>query len=124
MANAEDVVDYGCVTLLLTDSTIGALEVQSKSGEWINADPIPGNFVVNIGDMIEQWTNGEWKSTLHRVVHKGSQYRVSVPFFFEPNFAAKVKPLRTCVERTGGKPLFEEIMYGDHLVGKIKSNFY
>jgi isopenicillin N synthase-like dioxygenase len=112
------------VTLLLADSTTGALQVQTKSGQWINADPIPGAFVVNIGDMIERWTNGEWKSTLHRVIHKGSAYRVSVPFFFEPNFDAIVKPLKVCLDRTGGEPLYEEVMYGDHLIHKIKGNFY
>jgi isopenicillin N synthase-like dioxygenase len=108
---------------LLADDTKGALQVRTKAGEWINADPIPGAFVVNIGDMMERWTNGEWKSTLHRVIHKGSEYRVSVPFFFEPNFDAVVRPLKACVERTG-KTLYDEVIYGDHLVGKIKGNFY
>jgi isopenicillin N synthase-like dioxygenase len=46
--------DYGCVTFLLQDSTKGALQVKSTVGEWINADPIPGTFVVNIGDMMER----------------------------------------------------------------------
>ncbi|MBE7181317.1 MAG: hypothetical protein INR71_08935, partial [Terriglobus roseus] len=52
--------DYGCLTLLLADSTPDALQVQTKAGEWISADPLPGAFVVNIGDMIERWTNGLW----------------------------------------------------------------
>jgi isopenicillin N synthase-like dioxygenase len=116
--------DYGCVTLLLADETKGALQVRMKNGEWINADPIPGAFVVNIGDMVERWTNGEWKSTLHRVIHRGSDYRVSVPFFFEPNFDAIIRPLDICIRRTGGKAIFDEVKYGDHLVGKIKGNFY
>jgi isopenicillin N synthase-like dioxygenase len=87
--------DYGCVTLLLTDRTKGALKVNpltasgERSGEWINADPMPGAFVVNIGDMMERWTNGLWKSTTHKVVHRGDGFRVSVPFFMEPDFGAK-----------------------------------
>ncbi len=80
--------DYGCVTFLLQDSTKGALQVKSTSGDWINADPIRGAFVVNIGDMMERWTNGLWKSTVHRVVHRGEDFRVSVPFFYEPDFNA------------------------------------
>lgn len=116
--------DYGCVTLLLADPTPGALQVQSKSGSWINADPLPGAIVVNIGDMMERWTNGLWKSTNHRVVHKASNYRVSVPFFFEPNFDAKVAPLKECIDRTGGVRKYEEVMYGDWLEGKIRGNFY
>lgn len=116
-------LDYGCVTLLLADSTKGALQVQLKDGSWIYADPIPGTFVVNIGDMIERWTNGEWKSTNHRVIHRGSNYRTSVPFFFEPNFDAEIKPLQKCIERTGGHPLFQPIVYGDHLTSKVTANF-
>ena len=93
-ANLDDGVscgehtDYGCVTLLLTDSVKGALQVKTTSNAWIDADPVPGAFVVNIGDMMERWTNGLWKSTTHRVVHRGDAFRVSVPFFYEPDFEA------------------------------------
>jgi isopenicillin N synthase-like dioxygenase len=116
--------DYGCVTLLLSDSTPGALQVQLKDGTWINANPIPGYFVVNIGDMMERWTNGLWKSTKHRVIHRGDKTRISVPFFFEPNFDAVVKPLAKCVEETGGMPIHEGSTYGEHLLTKVFSNFY
>jgi isopenicillin N synthase-like dioxygenase len=80
--------DYGCVTFLLQDSTKGALQIRSSTGEWINADPIPDAFVVNIGDMMEHWTNGLWPSTVHRVIHRGENFRVSIPFFYEPDFNA------------------------------------
>ncbi|CAN9084555.1 unnamed protein product [Alternaria alternata] len=116
--------DYGCVTLLLTDPTPGALQVQLKDGTWLNADPIPGAFVVNIGDMIERWTNGLWKSTMHRVIHRGQQYRISVPFFYEPNFDAVVRPLEKCVEESGKKLIHQGSTYGEHLLTKVFSNFY
>jgi isopenicillin N synthase-like dioxygenase len=124
--------DYGCVTLLLTDPTPGALQVQLKDGSWLPADPIPGAFVVNIGDMIERWTNGIWKSTMHRVIHRGDGGvngvegggRVSVPFFFEPNFDAMVKPLESCVKRSERPRMHEGSTYGEHLLTKVFSNFY
>ncbi|KAJ4989760.1 2og-fe oxygenase [Stagonosporopsis vannaccii] len=117
--------DYGCVTLLLTDPTPGALQVQLKNGTWLPADPLPGAFVVNIGDMIERWTNGIWKSTLHRVIHRGgSAGRISVPFFFEPNFDALVKPLESCVRRSGTARMHAGSTYGEHLLTKVFSNFY
>jgi isopenicillin N synthase-like dioxygenase len=116
--------DYGCVTLLLADETKGALQVQAKNGDWIVADPMPGAFVVNIGDMMELWTNGLWKSTLHRVIHRASSYRISVPFFFEPNWEADIRPLKKCVEQTGGQELYPAVKYGDHLKAKVESNFY
>ena len=82
--------DYGCVTLLLTDPTKDALQVRPRddSNAWINVNPVPGAFVVNIGDMMERWTNGLWRSTPHRVIHRGDNFRVSVPFFYEPDFDA------------------------------------
>ncbi|KAI9771390.1 MAG: hypothetical protein M1839_002813 [Geoglossum umbratile] len=118
--------DYGCTTFLLADPDVkGALQVLSRDGStWINADPVPGAFVVNIGDMMERWTNGLWPSTRHRVIHRGDGYRVSVPFFYEPDFNARIKPLPNAVELTGGVERFDELMYGDHLLGKIAGNFY
>lgn len=124
--------DYGCVTLLLADPTPGALQVQLKDGTWLPADPIPGAFVVNIGDMIERWTNGLWKSTMHRVIHRGDGGvygpggggRVSVPFFFEPNFDATVKPLQKCVKQSGAPSMHEGSTYGEHLLTKVFNNFY
>jgi len=75
-------------------STALTLEEEGEEqGIWINADPLPGCVVCNIGEMWETWTNGLYKATLHRVVHRGSNYRVSIPFFFEPNFNARVGPL-------------------------------
>lgn len=59
--------DYGCWTFLLADDTKGALKVLSKGGEsWIDANPIEGAYVVNVGDMLMNWTNGLFKSTVHK----------------------------------------------------------
>jgi isopenicillin N synthase-like dioxygenase len=80
--------DYGCYTLLHADATTGALQVfldsptgdseeNGRRGTWINADPVLNAFVVNIGEMWEVWTNGVYKATLHRVIHKGRNFRVS-----------------------------------------------
>jgi isopenicillin N synthase-like dioxygenase len=74
--------DYGCLTILNTDDTRDALQVLSKEGEWITVNPIPGAFVINIGDMVNNWTNDLYSATLHRVIHKNTNYRISVPFFY------------------------------------------
>ncbi|MCJ1316410.1 hypothetical protein MMC15_001731 [Xylographa vitiligo] len=117
--------DYGCLTLLLADETRGALQVQARGGEgWIVADPVEGTLVVNIGDMMERWTNGLWQSTRHRVVHRREGFRVSVPFFVEPDFDARVRPLEECVEKSGGVERWGEVVYGEHLLGKVGGNFY
>lgn len=73
-------------------------EPQQSPQRWEAVNEVPGAFVVNIGDMLERWTNGKWKSTLHRVIlPEGlSRDRYSVPFFFEPNFECLVECLPSC----------------------------
>jgi len=75
--------DYGCLTLLTGDGTAG-LEVLGADGDWHAVDVAPGEFVINFGEMLEMWTGGRVKATLHRVVGSGAE-RISVPMFFNPN---------------------------------------
>ncbi|CAJ0640902.1 2505_t:CDS:2 [Entrophospora sp. SA101] len=104
------------------DNIKGALEVRTKNGDWIQADPIPDAFVVNIGDMLNIWTNNLYQSTLHRVIHKSDDYRVSVPFFYEPNFDAKINPIEQCLKIDPIKH-YDSVIYGEHLIKKVTVNF-
>ncbi|KAI5475481.1 oxoglutarate/iron-dependent oxygenase [Pseudohyphozyma bogoriensis] len=132
--------DYGNFTLLHADSTQGALQVflveedgkeecNGRKGRWINADPIPDTFVVNIGEMWEIWSNGLYKATLHRVIHKGTNLRVSLPFFSEPNFDALIEPLPAALRlqsKLAGKEVGaakKPCVYGDFLTSKVSGNF-
>lgn len=84
--------DYGILTILKQDD-LGGLQVKSKS-RWIEAPPIAGTFVCNIGDMLDRMTLGLYKSTPHRVRSPTeSKDRLSFPFFFDPNFHTNVKPI-------------------------------
>ncbi|KAK2357044.1 2-oxoglutarate (2OG) and Fe(II)-dependent oxygenase superfamily protein [Trifolium repens] len=115
--------DYGLLTLLNQDDDINALEVRNLSGEWISAPPVPGTFVCNIGDMLKIYSNGLYESTLHRVINNSSKYRVSVVYFYETNFDTVVEPLDTYKTRTKGDTKFERAVYGEHLIGKVLTNF-
>jgi len=116
--------DYGLLTLVNQDPDIAALQVKTKDGKWIWVQPIQGTFVVNIGDMLMIWTNGLYQSTLHRVLNNNSKYRVSVPFFYEPNFETRVEPLNFLKDTStdGGKG-FAPVVYGDHVINKVLNNF-
>jgi len=80
--------DYGCLTLLATDGNAG-LEVQMRDGYWEAVSAKPGTFVINFGEMLEMWTGGKVRATLHRVIGS-SQERVSIPLFFNPNYDTDV----------------------------------
>ncbi|WP_245572503.1 isopenicillin N synthase family dioxygenase [Actinokineospora enzanensis] len=85
--------DYGYLALLQQD-TIGGLQVQSPTGTWIDATPIPGTFVVNIGEMLEIATNGYLTATPHRVqTPPPGTDRISIPFFLSPRLDAVITPL-------------------------------
>ena len=84
-----------CFTLLLQDSNPG-LEILSPDGQWISANPVEGGIVVNVADFL-RWTNGIYKSTVHRVVNRTDKERFSVPLFFSINYDAKVETLPSCV---------------------------
>jgi isopenicillin N synthase-like dioxygenase len=112
--------DYGCLTMINSDGTCGALQAMNTDGEWITADPIEGALIMNLGDMLHIWTNGLYRSTPHRVLATSSTSnirptlgRISVPFFFEPNYNTEVAPLSICCAETSSEPKFKPQMYGE-----------
>jgi len=129
--------DYGCWTILSQDDTPDALEVQGSDGTWSKVNPVPGAFVVNLGDMLSVWTKGRFAATPHRVRQTRGTYRTSVAFFYEPNYDAIIRPLDTVEDpgeseamalahQTGSLHRIMEsggLVYGEHLYGKVSSNF-
>lgn len=84
--------DYGLLTILAHDGTPG-LQVHT-GGRWLDVPAVPGSFVVNLGDMLERMTAGRYRSTPHRVRHRGDgRDRLSFPFFFDPSWDAEIQPI-------------------------------
>lgn len=104
-------VDYGFLAVLQQDE-VGGLEVQNADGEWILAQHIPGTFLVNIGLMMQRWTNDRYRATWHRVQLPQGQGRYSMPFFYEPRYDAVVEPLAVCVDEDN-PPRYEPARFGD-----------
>ncbi len=87
--------DYGCITLLYQDAA-GGLQVRNVDGQWIDAPPIDGTFVVNLGDMMARWSNDQYVSTPHRVISPLGVDRYSMPFFAEPHPDTPIECLPGC----------------------------
>jgi len=87
--------DWGCVTVLLADGNVGGLELCSKDGIWSPIHPDPGGLVVNLGDLLPQWTSGRWVATRHRVIarHETRHQRLSIPYFGLVNRKTVLAPL-------------------------------
>lgn len=124
--------DYGLLTLLAQDRN-GGLQVKTPRG-WIDAPPIPGTLVCNIGDMLDRLTGGWFRSTPHRVRNASGHDRLSFPLFFDPDFAAKMQALPMKAASPGGQEGDDarwdgadlqafEGTYGDYLIGKVSKVF-
>eukprot|EP00195_Chlamydomonas_chlamydogama_P011151 CAMPEP_0202891964 /NCGR_PEP_ID=MMETSP1392-20130828/1858_1 /ASSEMBLY_ACC=CAM_ASM_000868 /TAXON_ID=225041 /ORGANISM="Chlamydomonas chlamydogama, Strain SAG 11-48b" /LENGTH=325 /DNA_ID=CAMNT_0049575839 /DNA_START=25 /DNA_END=1002 /DNA_ORIENTATION=+ len=107
--------DYGMITVLATDEVPG-LQLHIN-GSWVDVAPLPGCLIINLGDMLERWTNGTYKSTLHRVVNSRGAERFSIAFFFEPSFDALVEVLPGCCS-PDQPPRYEPITFGQHILNK------
>jgi isopenicillin N synthase-like dioxygenase len=115
--------DYGTLTILRSENVAGGLQVRDQSGAWVNVVTVPQSFVINIGDMMQYWTNDRWISTVHRVVNPprdqnlGSR-RQSIVFFHSPNENTLISCLEGCSSATN-PPKYPPILAGEHL--RLKS---
>ncbi|MFI6037661.1 isopenicillin N synthase family dioxygenase [Streptomyces sp. NPDC051315] len=120
--------DYGFLTLLLQDA-VGGLQVQREDGLFHDVPPVPGAFVVNLGELLEVATDGYLVATNHRVVSPPSAVeRFSVPFFYNPRLDARIEPLPFPHASTApgvtddpANPLFAEYGFNE-LKGKLRAH--
>lgn len=119
--------DYGSLTMVAPTPGPGGLEVLGADGRWHAVTPPPGSFAVNIGDLMAQWTNDRWVSTLHRVANppqgpEAMQRRIAIVFFHQPNADAEIACLPNC-HAADNPPRYAPITSGEHLRTKIERAF-
>jgi isopenicillin N synthase-like dioxygenase len=113
--------DYGGLTILKTLDDVPGLEIYDEANaSWIAVPPRDDAFVVNIGDLLERWSNGRLKSTKHRVMTAGDVERHSVAFFFEPDYFAVVEPI---VRDVDDVPKYDAIRFGDYLLARYAETY-
>jgi len=114
--------DWGGITLLAQDS-LGGLEVRNVEGEWIQAKPVPGTFVVNLGDLMQRWTNALYRSNMHRVKNNSSSGdRYSVPFFYSPRPDSRIECLPSCTD-AGHPPQFPPCTAAEHTYEMFRRSY-
>ncbi|MGZ6895816.1 MAG: isopenicillin N synthase family dioxygenase [Acidimicrobiia bacterium] len=122
--------DYGFLTMLWQDAS-GGLEVRTDDG-WVEVPPDPDAFVCNIGDMLDRLTGGRYRSTAHRVRSPCAGDRIAIPFFFDPDWNARIDalplpgelPSDDAPDRWDGSSVHGfEGTYGEYLLGKVSKVF-
>lgn len=115
--------DYGCITLLYQDQS-GGLQVLNKQQQWMDAPPVKGAFVVNIGDLMQRWTNDIYRSTKHRVTSPISgKPRFSMPFFVEPDFDTPIETLDSCLEEKVEQAGYPLVTAGDWILSRFEDTY-
>ena len=110
--------DFGCITLLLQETA--GLEVLAKNNEWIAAPPLPGTLVINIGDLLERWSNNRLPSTRHRVRNRSHEGRYSIAMFYDPSPRAVVDPRDL---GAGDEAQFPPVEAAEYVLGRNKGAF-
>lgn len=112
--------DINLITLLC-EATAPGLELLQADGTWLPIAAIPGQIIVDTGDMLQNLTNGRLKSTTHRVVNPDNdrERRFSLPFFVHPRPETELTPLAPCIEATGGVPHYPSLTAHTYLQQRL-----
>lgn len=130
--------DCGFLSLLVQEPGCSPLQVQQGAADsgtadtakahdvddaaWIDAPPKDGHLLVNLGDMLHRWTNGRYRSTIHRLILKPDDPpRHSCAFFANPTFTCTVRPFETCCHPTPDMPhaKYGPITAGDYISRRL-----
>ncbi|GBE85312.1 2-oxoglutarate-Fe(II) type oxidoreductase [Sparassis crispa] len=114
--------DFECFTLLWQEPGIQALQVLNARKQWIDAPPIPGTLVVNLGDQFARWTNDVFKSTVHRAINRNGVRRYSIPLFFGTDYDVMLEPIPSCVSAER-PPKYEVVTAGDYVKERLKATY-
>ena len=113
--------DYGNLTILAQDD-VGGLQVMNRAGVWVEGPPLPGTFVINIGDLLQRMTNDVYLANLHRVVNTSGRQRYSIPFFIDADYGAVFAPIPSCIS-ADNPARYAPVRCGDHKWGRFRASF-
>jgi isopenicillin N synthase-like dioxygenase len=119
---AEEHEDINLITLLVGASADG-LQILTRQNEWIPVTSLPEQIVVNVGDMLQRFTNNKLRSTTHRVVNPVRELwhtsRFSIPFFLHPKSSMSLRCLDTCIDEHHPK-VYKDATAGEYLDERLR----
>lgn len=119
---AEQHEDINLITLLVGASADG-LQILTKQNEWVGVTSLPEQIVVNVGDMLQRFTNNKLRSTTHRVVNPSRELwhtsRFSIPFFLHPRSSMSLACIESCVSETSPKA-YPDATAGEYLDERLR----
>ena len=112
--------DFGVLTVLCQDA-VGGLQIEDIDGKWIEAPPIEGSLVINVGDLLSRWTDGVYRSTKHRVINRSGRERLSLVLAYDPDPDTIIDARN--IFGPGHKATQEPITCGDYLIWRFERAF-
>ena len=107
----------------MVGASADGLQILTKQNEWVGVTSLPDQIVVNVGDMLQRFTNNKLRSTTHRVVNPARELwhtsRFSIPFFLHPRSAMSLRCLDSCVDELHPK-LYKDATAGEYLDERLK----
>ncbi|KAH9932699.1 Clavaminate synthase-like protein [Epithele typhae] len=114
--------DYECFTILWQQEDVRALQVLNAHKKWVDAVPIPGTLVVNLGDQFARWTNDVFRSTVHRAVNRAGVGRFSIPLFFGTDYDVKLEALPSCIS-DDHPAQYEVVTAGEYVKSRLEATY-
>ncbi|ETI33710.1 hypothetical protein L914_18872 [Phytophthora nicotianae] len=113
--------DSGALTILMQDDEVATLQVLHRESQtWVNVPPRKGTYTINIGDMMQVWSNDQFVAPLHRVLASNEAERFSAPFFYSPSYNVQVEPI---VVKLGDVPNYRPISWRQFRLARFKGNY-
>jgi isopenicillin N synthase-like dioxygenase len=111
--------DWGAISVVHPGG-VGGLQVLSD-GTWIDVPVVDGGLVVNVGDMVQRWTNDRYLSNVHRVVNPADRERFSLVLFFDLDYHAHIEVLEVCTS-PDDPARYEPVLAGEWLMERFQAS--
>ncbi len=113
--------DYEAFAMLWQDG-VGGLQIESPGGSWEAVVPLEEALVINIGELMQRWTNDRFRATRHRVINTSERERFSMACFGNTNYHARIECIPSCCSREN-PARYDSVMSGEYLMDAVRRTY-